>query len=67
ILMLLSYSLGLGIPFIASALTIDKLKSVFGFIKRNYKVVNIICGSFLILVGILMMTGLLSKAIAVLS
>ncbi len=67
ILMLLSYSLGLGIPFIASALMIDKLKSVFGFIKRNYKVVNIICGSFLILVGILMMTGLLSKAIAVLS
>lgn len=64
VIMLLLYSLGLGIPFIASALLIDKLKGAFNFIKKNYRVINIICGSFLILVGILMMSGLLSKYVA---
>ncbi|MBP3322740.1 MAG: cytochrome c biogenesis protein CcdA [Clostridia bacterium] len=59
ILMLLCYSLGLGIPFMISALLIDKLKSTFNFIKKNYKVINIISGSLLIVVGILMMTGTL--------
>ena len=59
--MLLLYSLGLGIPFLASALLIDKLKGAFQFIKRNYKTINIICGVLLILVGLLMMRGLMGK------
>ena len=59
LLMLLCYSLGLGIPFMISALLIDKLKTTFNFIKKNYKIINIISGSLLILVGILMMTGTL--------
>ena len=63
LLLLLCYSAGLGIPFVLSALLIDKLKSTFNFIKRNYKVINIISGSLLILVGILMMTGLLNRII----
>jgi len=67
VLMLLVYSLGLGIPFVLSALLIDKLKSTFQFIKRNYKVINIISGSLLVLVGILMMSGLLSKFLTYLS
>lgn len=59
--MLLLYSLGLGIPFLASAFLIDKLKGAFQFIKRNYKTINIICGVLLILVGLLMMSGLMGK------
>ena len=55
--MLLAYSLGLGVPFILSAVLIDKLKSTFQFIKRNYRIINIVSGSLLILVGILMATG----------
>ncbi len=65
--MLLFYSLGLGIPFLISAILIDRLKSTFDFIKRNYRVINIICGSFLILVGILMATGLFGRLLALLS
>jgi len=56
-LMLLVYSLGLGLPFIASAVLIHKLKGAFGFIQRHYKVINILAGGMLVLVGILMMTG----------
>ena len=59
-LMLLAYSLGLGIPFLLSAVLIDQLKGAFNFIKRHYTVVNIVCGSLLILIGILMATGVLN-------
>ncbi|MCL2224681.1 MAG: cytochrome c biogenesis CcdA family protein [Defluviitaleaceae bacterium] len=56
-LMLLVYSLGLGLPFIASAVLIDKLKGAFDFLKRNYRAVNIFSGAVLVLVGILMILG----------
>lgn len=58
VLMLLSYSIGLGIPFFLSAILIDRLKGVFNFIKRNYNVINKISGVLLIILGILMATGL---------
>lgn len=67
IIMLLFYSLGLGIPFVISALLIDKLKNTFNFIKRNYKIINIISGSLLCIVGVLMMTGLLGRLLSILS
>lgn len=66
-LMLLAYSLGLGIPFILSAVLIDYLKSTFDFIKRNYEVINKISGGLLILIGILMATGLLGRLLGMLS
>ena len=56
-MILLSYSLGLGLPFLLSAVLIDKLTGLFNAIKRNYKIINIICGVFLILVGVMMMFG----------
>ena len=65
--MLLAYSLGLGVPFILSAVLIDKLKSAFDWIKRNYRVINIVSGSLLILIGILMATGTLGRLIRLLS
>ena len=65
--MLLAYSLGLGIPFILSAIAIDYLKSAFNWIKAHYRVINILSGSFLILVGLLMATGLMGRLLAILS
>jgi len=66
-LMLLAYSLGLGIPFILSAVLIDYLKSAFNWIKRNYKVINLISGCLLVLIGILMATGILGQLLSLLS
>ena len=66
-LMLLAYSMGLGIPFLLSAVLIDYLKSAFNWIKRNYKTINLVSGGFLILVGILMATGMLGRLLALLS
>ena len=66
VFMLLAYSLGLGIPFVASALLIDKLRGAFNWIKSHYKIINVVCGSLLILVGVLMMTGLLGRFLSIL-
>jgi cytochrome c-type biogenesis protein len=66
-LMLLAYSLGLGIPFVLSAVLIDYLKGAFGWIKKNYAVINTVSGVALILVGILMMTGTLGRLLSLLS
>lgn len=66
-LMLLAYSLGLGIPFIISALLIDTLKSTFNWIKQHYAIINTVCGCLLILIGILMATGTLGRLLNLLS
>ncbi len=65
--MLLCYSLGLGVPFVVSALLIDQLKGAFQFIKRNYRVINMVCGGLLILVGAAMATGWFGKLLAMLA
>ena len=65
--MLLAYSLGLGVPFLLSAVLIDQLKGAFNWIKRNYTIVNRLSGSLLIVVGIAMATGLLDRLLRILS
>ena len=67
ILMLLCYSAGLGIPFVAAAVLIERLKGVFNFIKKNYKIINIISGVFLIIIGILMATGYMNYFISIMT
>ena len=66
-LMLLAYSLGLGIPFILSAVLIDYLKTAFNWIKKNYRVINVVSGGPLVLIGILMATGTLGRLLNLLS
>lgn len=63
-LLLLTYSLGLGIPFLISALLIEQLQSAFTFIKKHYTIINTICGMFLIFIGIMMALGLMNYVLA---
>ena len=53
ILMLFTYSLGLGLPFILAALLTDSIFSVFSSIQKHRIAVERICGVFLIITGIL--------------
>ena len=62
--LLLVYSLGLGIPFIFSAVLLEKLSGAFTFIKKRYKTINLISGIALIIVGILMAFGLLNSILS---
>ncbi|MDO5400715.1 MAG: cytochrome c biogenesis protein CcdA [Eubacteriales bacterium] len=65
--MLLCYSLGLGIPFLFSAVLIDRLKGAFHWIKAHYDIINKVSGGLLVLVGLAMATGWLGRLLAVLS
>jgi len=67
IFMLLAYSVGLGIPFFVSAILIDKMKGAFDFIKKRYKIINILCGGLLIVVGVLMACGWFGKFLSMMS
>ena len=65
--LLILYSLGLGIPFIISALLVDQLKNLFAWVRQHYQILNRIAGLMLIAVGILMATGLMGTVIGMLS
>ena len=59
VLLLLCYSLGLGLPFVIAAVLIDQLEGAFTWVKAHYDIVNKISGALLVLVGALMAAGLL--------
>ncbi len=60
-LLLLVYSLGLGIPFALSALLMGRLDVFFKAVKEHYDVVERISGGLLILAGILTATGVMGR------
>lgn len=52
LILMLLYSIGLGIPFVVSVVLIEKLKNAFNFIKKHYDKIKIISGIILIVMGI---------------
>lgn len=66
-LMLLLYSLGLGIPFVLCAILIDKLKSTIDWFKNHYKIINTVSGLLLVVIGLMMATGTFGRLLALLS
>lgn len=55
------YAMGLGIPFLASALAINSFFSLFSWIRRRFRTVEFISGALLILFGLLIFTGNLEQ------
>ena len=60
ILLGIAFSLGLGIPFLLAALGFGWFASSTKWVKRHIRLVNIIGGSMLIAIGVLMVTGIWS-------
>jgi cytochrome c-type biogenesis protein len=56
-LLLASYSLGLGLPFIAAGLGISRLTGALSWFRRRIRVLNLVSGALLIAVGLLMVSG----------
>ena len=54
----LAYSLGLGIPFLLLALGWGWASRSVGFLRRHIRALNVIGGSLLVVLGVLMVTGL---------
>jgi cytochrome c-type biogenesis protein len=51
------YSLGLGVPFLATALMIDRFFSAMGRIRRYYHTIEIVSGALLVVIGLLIFTN----------
>ena len=58
VVLLAFYSMGLGIPFFIASLAINSFLSAFDKIKRYLRVVTIVSGIFLVIIGILLLTDL---------
>jgi cytochrome c-type biogenesis protein len=54
------YSLGLGLPFFITGVSLNTFLSMFDRLKRHFRTVEIVSGVFLIIVGILIFTNYLS-------
>ncbi|MGI6298669.1 MAG: cytochrome c biogenesis CcdA family protein [Saccharofermentanales bacterium] len=67
IIMLLFYSLGLGIPFVISAVLINRMQTTIEFIKSRYHLITRISGGMLVIVGLLMATGLMNRFLSLLT
>lgn len=52
------YCLGLGIPFILTALAMQRALGAFAVVKRHYRTVMCIGGGMLIVIGLLLVSGL---------
>ena len=61
VLMLFAYSMGLGVPFLVSALLIEQFRASFDIIRRNQSKINLVSGVFLILMGIITALGIFNK------
>ncbi|MDQ6616318.1 MAG: cytochrome c biogenesis protein CcdA [Actinomycetota bacterium] len=55
-LMLLCYSLGLGVPFVATGLAFGRLAGVFDWMKAHLRAVNLVSGLLLAALGVLLLT-----------
>ena len=60
VLLGVAYSLGLGIPFLLVALGFGWVATSVAWVKKHIRVVNIVGGVLLIVIGVLMVTGIWS-------
>lgn len=51
------YCIGLGLPFILTAVLFQRAMTAFGWIKRHYAVVTMVGGGMLVVVGVAMVSG----------
>lgn len=51
------YSLGLGVPFMATALMMDRFFAAMGRIRRHYHAIELVSGALLVIIGLLIFTN----------
>jgi cytochrome c-type biogenesis protein len=55
--LLLSYSLGLGIPFLLTAVALDQARGLMKRLQRHMRLIEVTSGAFLIILGYLVFSG----------
>ncbi len=60
-LLLTAYSLGLGVPFLLTAVALDRMQGLLRRLQRHMKTIELVSGLFLIVIGLLVLTGQLQQ------
>ncbi len=63
-LLLLLYSLGLGLPFLAAAFALERFETVSGWLRRHARAVDSAGGALLVVMGTLLFLGRLNAVLA---
>ena len=63
-LLLFLYSLGLGLPFLAAALFLERFRTVSGWLRGHSAAINATGGLLLIAMGVLVFTGRLTEVLS---
>jgi cytochrome c-type biogenesis protein len=63
-LLSLAYCLGLGLPFIVAGVAFERSMAAFAVVKRHYALVTRVGGAFLVLIGLLLVTGQWDRIVA---
>jgi cytochrome c-type biogenesis protein len=60
-LLLLVYSIGLGIPFFLTAAATQRLLRAMNRVKKHFKTVELVSGAFLVVIGVMMVFNLFTR------
>jgi cytochrome c-type biogenesis protein len=64
VLLLVFYSLGLGLPFLLVGLGVQRLIGALGWVKRHYRWIAGLSGALLMVVGVMLVTGVFTRVFA---
>jgi cytochrome c biogenesis protein CcdA/peroxiredoxin len=59
--LLAAYSIGLGVPFVVTALLLDRAQGILRKLQRHMHKIELVSGAFLVLIGLLVASGTLQN------
>ena len=60
-ILLLAYSIGLAVPFLAAAVALPRVRPLFEGLRRHHRAVEIVSGLFIIGIGVLILTNAFAR------
>ena len=60
-LLLVAYSAGLAVPFLAAALALPRIQPVLDRLRRHHRAVQVVSGLFIMGIGVLILTDAFAR------
>jgi len=60
-LLLVAYSVGLAVPFLAAAIALPRIRPLFDVLRRHHRALQVISGLFIMGIGVLILTNAFSR------
>ena len=60
-LLLVAYSAGLALPFLAAAIALPRIRPLFDLLRRQHRALQVVSGLFIVGIGVLILTNAFSR------